>query len=440
MTVERPLAGGDRIRWGVLALFAASLPLGIAIQQGALALLFAWFVLQLWIDERGGVVATHGRAWPRSPLDVPLAVLAAALLLSTAFCPAPLRSLRSYDRLWIVAAFFATYHLVRTRDEIVRLVWITIIAAAIVAAYGVVQHFTGIDLARTLVGKPPNLDPFWLGQGYRTNGLHPSGITYAHNLLFPLTIATGYALASGLPPRRRVALGIAWTAMVLALVFSLTRGVWLAFAVVLLLMALLRGGRMAIAAGAGLAVLVLLLVGVDPGIRERARSAFDLPANLGRTQIWSANLDMARERPLLGWGYGNYKSIRQPFYDRYPDADTTAHAHNDLLQTQVDGGAVSLLAFAALFVVIVGRGWRGYRRLAIEDEPVRSLTLAALLAVVGFLVGGLTQYNFGDAEVVIYLWFTVAILLRLAALAADQRVTPPPPLRGSAAASKRPSP
>ena len=123
---------------------------------------------------------------------------------------------------------------------------------------------------------------------------------------------------------------------------------------------------------------------------------------------------MARERPLLGWGYGNYKTFRQSFYDRYPDADTTAHAHNDFLQTQVDAGIVGLAAFVALFVVVLRRGWRGYR--GVVAEPARSTTLAALLAIVGFLVGGLTQYNFGDAEVVIYLWFTVALLLRSVAL------------------------
>jgi O-antigen ligase len=209
--------------------------------------------------------------------------------------------------------------------------------------------------------------------------------------------------------------------MVVALVYSVTRGVWLAFAVVLLLTGVLRGGRTALAAGAGLVVLLLLLVGVDPGIRARTRSAFDLPANIGRTQIWRANLDMARERPLLGWGYGNYKTFRQPFYDRYPDADTTAHAHNDFLQMQVDGGVLSLTAFVALFAVVLFRGWRGRRALAADDrtgasEPARSVALGALLAVVGFLVGGMTQYNFGDAEVVIYLWFTVAILLRLPTL------------------------
>jgi O-antigen ligase len=386
--VSRPSFSAERLRPGILAVFAAALPLGIALQQGALALLLILWALVVW---------ETGRA-PRSPLDLPLALLALALLLSTAFCPYPLRSLRSYDRLWVVGAFFAVYHLVRSRAEAERLVAVTVAVAAVVAAYGIVQHFTGVDLGRTLLGKPPDVDPSWLGgQGYRTKGLHPSGITYAHNLLFPLTFASVYALAPGLSPARR--------------------GAWLAFAVVLLLLGLVRGGWAAIASGTALVLLLLLLVGVDPGVRARARSAFDLPANVGRTQIWRANLDMARERPLLGWGYGNYKTVRQPFYDRYPDADTTAHAHNDFLQTQVDGGLVSLAAFVVLFVVLLRRGWDGYRAYDPRDEPARSLQLATGLAIVGFLVGGLTQYNFGDAEVVIYLWFTAGLLLRLAALA-----------------------
>lgn len=411
----RPI-GSDRARAVVLGCFAAALPLGIAVQQTALALLLACLVFTLALGwGRPGTPEGAERAL-RSPLDVPLAVLLAALLLSTLCSPAPLRSLRSYDRLWIVGAYFATYHLVRTRAEVERLLAITIGVAALVAVYGVAQHFIGFDVSRAVVGKASHLHPFWLGEGYRTKGFHPSGITYAHNLLFPLTFASAYVVANGVSARRRAALAVAWIVMVLALMYSVTRGVWLAFAIVLLLLALVRGGRTALAAGAALVVLVLLLVGVDPGIRTRARSTFDLPANLGRTQIWRANLDMARERPLLGWGYGNYKWAREPFYARYPDADTTAHAHNDFLQTQVDGGVVSLLAFVALFGVILRAGWRGYRALDPASEPARSLALGAFLAVVGFLVGGLTQYNFGDAEVVVYLWFTVGLLLRLAAL------------------------
>ena len=192
--MSRPSSSAERLGPIVLAVFAAALPLGVAMQQGALALLLALWAVVVW---------QSGRA-PRSPLDWPLAALAAALLLSTALCPYPLRSLRSYDRLWVVGAFFAVYQLVRTRAEVERLVALTVCVAAVVAAYGIVQHYTGVDLGRTLLGKPPDVDPSWLGgYGYRTKGLHPSGITYAHNLLFPLTFATVWTLAPGLSAARR---------------------------------------------------------------------------------------------------------------------------------------------------------------------------------------------------------------------------------------------
>jgi len=409
-----PAADGDTERsravgWPRLALdaFALALPLGVAAQQGVLALLAVAFVVE----------CVRARRVPRTPLDVPIALFFAALLVSTAFCPDPGRSLRAYPRLWIVVGFFATYHLARTRADLERVAWLTIASASVVAAYGIVQHYTGVDLARTLLGKPPDVDPFWLGTGWRTKGLHPSGITYAHNVLFPLTFTTGYVLAGSVAPARRVLAAVGWCLMLLALVFSATRGVWLAFGVVLVLFACVRGGARGLAALAGFLVLVLLLVGFDAGIRARARSGFDLAANVGRTEIWRANLDMARERPLLGWGYGNYKYVRQPFYDRYADVDTTAHAHNDFLQMLVDGGVLALVAFLALFVVLVRAGLRGYRAMREADEPTRSLALATTLAVVGFLVGGLTQYNFGDAEVVIYLWGTAGLVMRLAAVA-----------------------
>ncbi len=34
--------------------------------------------------------------------------------------------------------------------------------------------------------------------------------------------------------------------------------------------------------------------------------------------------------------------------------------------------------------------------------------------MVGFLVGGVTQYTFGDNEVALAMWFTLALLMRLA--------------------------
>lgn len=393
------------LRRALLSLFAISLCLPIAIQQTTLGLLLAFLTYSCW----------RKKDLPRTPLDRPLLLFLGTLLLSTLFSPDILTSLSRYRRLWLLGAFFVTYRLMEKPREAERLVSLVVAVAALVAAYGIVQHFTGIDLARQLLGKEPNLDPFWFGrqEGFRTKGLHPSGITYAHNLLFPLTFVSALLSAPGLRWRRWLTLLGGWGLMVFALLFSLTRGVWVAYAAVLLLLGVIRGWRTLLGAAMGGVVLGLFLLGAGSGVRERAASAFDLRENLGRSHIWQANLDMIKERPLLGWGYGNYKKFRDPYYQRYPEADTTAHAHNNFLQIGVEGGLLGLGAFVYLFWVILREGWQAYRLLPAAAEPLRSIMLGGVLGIVGFLLGGLTQYNFGDAEVVILLWATAGVAMRV---------------------------
>jgi len=403
MLAEGPAFGAERLRKGVLRLFFASLCLSVAIQQTALALLLS---LMAW-------VSVIERRPPATPLNRPLGLFLGALLLSTLLSPDVWASLGAYRKLWLVGAFFATYRLVEGPREAWRLVLLAVGVAAVVSAYGVVQHFTGIDWARELLGKEPRLDPFWFGadEGFRTKGLHPSGITYAHNLLFPLAFASALMLEPALGARARLGLLAAWIPMVFALLFSLTRGVWVAYLAVLVLLAILKGLRATLSMAACALVLGAFLMSAGPGVQERGMSIFSLSDNLGRGQIWRANVAMIRERPLRGWGFGNFKRFRDPYYQSYPGADTMAHAHNNFLQVWVDGGLGALAAFLYLFAVILKKGVLAYRRSI--DPRSRALALGGVLAVFGFLVGGLTQYNFGDAEVVVVLWAVAGVLLRV---------------------------
>ena len=396
----------DSVRVGLLVLFFASWNLPIALQQTALGCLLAFLGYTLW----------QTRSLPRLPLWRPFFFFFAALLVSTLLSPDPLQSFIGYRKMWLMGGCLAVFVLVRDGREAEKLLTVALWVAGAVAAYGIVQHFSGLDLAKTLVGKEANLDPFWFGrqEGYRVKGLHPSGITYAHALLFPLCLITAWGLSPGLLARRRLLLGVGWVCMLLALFFSLTRGVWVAYGVLLVVYGLIRGRRAVLAVVGGLAVCGLLFVSAGPGVRERGLSIFDFGANSGRSQIWLANMDMIKERPLTGWGFGNYKQFRQAFYRRYPQADTDAHAHNNFLQMGVDAGLLGLAAFLFLLGSIIMTGWRAYVRQ--RTEPLKSLTLGCWLGLVGFLIGGLTQYNWGDAEVALVWWATVGLMLRIASL------------------------
>jgi len=403
----------DRIRAALLALFFFSFSFPVAIQQTALFLLFMLLGFDCWQDQR----------LPPTILNRPLVILLGALLLSTMFCPDILNSLAGYRKLWLVSAFFVTAVLIPTSKEAERLIALLVFAASVVAAYGIVQHYTGIDLNKQLRGKPPTLDPFWFGrnEGFRTKGFHPSGITFAHNLLFPLTFASAWLSCPGLTLRQRLLLGLGWGLMVFALLFSLTRGVWLAYLVVLLLLGVSRGGKTLAGVTGGAIVLGIFLITAGTGVQERLWSMFDLVQNLPRSQIWQANIDMIKERPLLGWGYGNYRKFRDPFYAQHPEANHTGHAHNTFLQVAVDSGLLGLAAFLYFFWSLLRVGWDAYQRIPLEDEPLRSLVLGAFLSIIGFLVGGLTQHNFGDAEVVIVMWAVAGIMAHARVWIAETR-------------------
>ncbi len=403
----------ERLRRALLSLFFISLSISIALQQTMLGLLLAFAAYTAWRNQD----------LPTSPLGRPLLGVLAVLLLSTFLSPAVLTSLAGYRKLWLVGAFFVTYYLVRNPQEGWRLVSLMVIVAVVVAAYGIVQHFTGSDLTRQLRGKESSLTPFWFGQeeGFRVKGLLPSGITYAHSLAFPLTFLTARLFAPDLRWRERLVLLGGWGLMVFALLFSLTRGVWLAYLVVLGALGAIKGGRAVLAVGACGVLLGLSLLGAGSGVRERVTQIFDLKTNIGRSQIWQANLDMIKDRPWFGWGYGNYRKFRDPYYQRYPEADTTAHAHNNFLQMWVDSGLVGLGAFLFLFWVILRTGWQAYHLFPAEAEPLRSLALGGTLGVLGFLLGGLTQYNFGDGEVVIVFWATAGLVMHAREWAEEKR-------------------
>jgi O-antigen ligase len=393
------------MRWILLACFFASLSLPIAFQQGMLGLLLAVVAFRCWQEKR----------LPTTLLDRSLLFLFGAFLLSTLFCPDVSGSLVAYRKLWLVGAFFVTAILLEEPSEAEQLLKLFIGCAAIVAAYGIVQHFTGLDISKQLVGKKSTLDPFWFGrqEGFRTKGFHPSGISYAHNLLFPLTLVSAWLSAPGLPWRRWIMFAGMWGLMVFALLFSLTRGVWIAYVCVLFLLGLIKGGRALTGVIGGAVLLGFFLLSAGPGVQERAQKALDIGENLGRSQIWLANIAMMKERPWLGWGYGNYRQFREPFYRRYPQADHTGHAHNSFLQIWVESGLLGLIAFLSFFWVLVQTGWKTYQLLPPEAEPLRSMALGAMLSILGFLIGGLTQHNFGDAEVVIVMWAVAGVMVRM---------------------------
>jgi O-antigen ligase len=118
---------------------------------------------------------------------------------------------------------------------------------------------------------------------------------------------------------------------------------------------------------------------------------------------------MWREHPWLGVGPGGVKR-RYADYAR-PEAvkRRTSHVHSAPLQIAVERGLLGLATWLWIWVAFYRWAWRAWRAGEARSGRERALVAGAVAAVSGFLVAGLTEYNFGDTEVALVLWTVMAL-------------------------------
>jgi O-Antigen ligase len=145
--------------------------------------------------------------------------------------------------------------------------------------------------------------------------------------------------------------------------------------------------------------------------------------------MWRAGLSMVAEHPLLGVGPGEVRTWYQHY--RRPEAirQSTGHLHNSPIQVAAERGLPALGAWLWFWIVFFREGWRILGRVGRESSGRRALVCASLAGVVGFLVAGLFEHNFGDAEVVMVVYALMAqpwIVARELAATSPTRLDPAP--------------
>lgn len=237
---------------------------------------------------------------------------------------------------------------------------------------------------------------------------------------------------------------IRWRALLLAallpmlatLLLTLTRSAWLGFAAgALVIFLLARPKLVPILLAGGLAVTLLV-----PGLfQERLVSAFDPDhiQNSQRLTMWRLGARMFGDHPWVGvgdrdlnelyWAYREAEVGGAVSREAYPTGPilVVGHLHNNLIQLAVIWGAPGLILALLLLVAIPVRLWRLWCRLRPPDrvdgaaeDLARGWILAGLGTWTGFMVAGLFEWYFGDADVSLLMW-----LITGAALGAGFRAT-----------------
>lgn len=378
-TQERSLPRLGDLIFIFLILTVVGLTFSIAVSSIGLSLAIA-----LWIAKS---VYEHKWQIERTPLDYFFLAYIIVEILATVFAFYKWDSFVNSKRLLLIAVVYLFWTYVQSEKKAAVSVGLLV---AVTAFLSIIELFDYSEL------HPERL---FLFQHYMTTG----GIK-----MIVLLLLVPFILHQGTPLRLRL-LGVLWAVPIfVALVLTFTRSSWLGFLAGCATIGIFKNKYVIL--GLLVAVIVFLLF-APVSLRERAYSVVNPnhPNNIGRVYLWTTGWKIFIDFPVLGVGDSDLHQI----YARYKapeDIEPGGHLHNNILMWLVTLGSVGCIVLISLFVKIFSLELSTFRRL--KDQWIGgSLALGALAVFVGFHVNGLFEWNFGDQEIIILLWFSVGLAL-----------------------------
>lgn len=221
------------------------------------------------------------------------------------------------------------------------------VSASVVAALGVRNFFSGLDVSGVS----------------RASALEGQSVAHFAFYLLPALLFLLYqALNNNNSFAQRVLAALPIPLLVTAILISGTRSAWLAAIVSLFIIFLPRLKFKQVAMFVGLALLSVLLVTRVPVVANLVTTRVSLAqesGGSGRTDIWKVGGDIFFDHPVIGVGFGNFKTaydyesfLSTPFNVSFGGGfEANRAAHNIYLEIAAELGVVGLM----LWFVWMGR-------------------------------------------------------------------------------------
>jgi O-antigen ligase len=370
----------DRVIDGAIVAFLVFSVLSItAAQTAILVALAAWLCkLVRSVDNR----PLH------LPLLFPMIAFFLASILASATAVDPYRSFKDLRSIFEPVFFFLLVNHVTGEERATILSRVLIAIGTLMAVYGLTQSFIK-------------------GPDFRIHGTMSIYMTFAGILMLIALLAVAQLL---LTPRSRASYGLMLASLLFtaSLVMTHTRGAWIGLAAGGALILGFRQKRFLLA----LPVLaVVIFLGSPEAVQQRIRSISDPqdPTAQDRLYMWSSGARIIRDHPWTGVGIGGVKRVYTAYKHPQSLRDQRTHLHSNLMQVAAERGLIGLGCWLWIWVAFYGQAWRIYRGLEPHACQARGLVVGSLASVTGFHVAGLTEYTFGDSEVIMLVYFLMAL-------------------------------
>jgi O-antigen ligase len=295
--------------------------------------------------------------------------------------------------------FLVGAHIARVRVREVAF-WTLVASSGAACTLAFVQRAGGVDWG-----------PIHVGAEHRVGGtLYTT--TFAGVLYQIIVLHTAMAATPRVGRGRRLLIAII-VAEFTALLFTMTRGAWVAlFAGVAATALTLRSRAIALAGALALTVLAAFtfLHANDQGrtIAVTTMATSEPDRNVGtRLVLWDMSWEMFREHPLLGVGMGDYSIEAQARLDGR-SVKTTVDSHNVFLHVLATRGVVGFVPLVGYFGILIA-SLVGILRRAEKGSLTRHYAAGALGVTAAVLAGSLTENSIDDSEVFVAFMFVVGL-------------------------------
>ncbi len=196
----------------------------------------------------------------------------------------------------------------------------------------------------------------------------------------------------------------------LALIFTLSRGGWIAFTLSIALFYLLArpGNWLPVRVQVFIVITIaVLFIGFESVIFRRL-TADDGGAAESRVALMEVAFQMIEDQPILGVGANNYGSVLEKYRGSFEDSDNfwLYTVHNKYLLLWAEIGIGGLLAFLFFVAFTIQRGWRCWQS---KDLVLSPIALGFVAALVGQLAHMMAE-SYNDRPQVQALWLVAGVV------------------------------
>ena len=302
----------------------------------------------------------------------------------------------------LIFGFFCVVNLMRTEQWLKRCVLAVVSSSVIVATIGVIQYALGFAVSGWV-----DTSKFAYIEGRATSLFdNPNVLAMYLVLCFPLLLAKASDATTG---KGKLLGGFSVLCTVLCIVFTWSRGAWIALIVSALLFLIIRSRKTLSAIIVFLLTFPAVSFIIPIGIRLRFASIGDITdsSTYYRLYTWRGSLNAIKENLFSGYGYG--QSAFAEIYPQYAYAgmESAEHSHSLLLQILFGVGIFGLLIFAVFLFFFAQKNFEHIK--CGEDSHIQKMSSAAFCAIVAALVMGLFDNIWYNYRMFFLFWVVAAI-------------------------------